>query len=939
MRRASGTPRRTLLVDAAVRRVRRPRDLVLLIASIAGIAVVLALAVYAQGTTRALTSDVQSVTADVVRTVLLVPLNVLEGAVAFGVPLAVVTERLVRGSWRSAFAALVTFLVSMGVAVLVRLLLTDLGGTPLTSGLSITVNGYTVVALNGYAAGLAGLLTMASARGRSRLTSVCWTLLWTVLVLTVIRGEITLPGALVTVLLGRACGLGARWLVGTTGDRAVGAELVSAVRVAGVDVVRLVRMDHLLTGSTVGAWYATSTSPVGYWERVRERRRPVAEDDGTVDTPVDTAADDEGPSGSPAPSGSRSDAASGSRSDAASDAAPDTGTPAATPAEPATTAPGTPSPGTTDEPWDEVTIEVGGTRDVLEPAPEIDTDALLAEVHSFAGTTLDRESVHRLYAARGADGVDHDVVVLDGDRQVGDLVLGVWDRVRRDGLDRRPVHSVADAAERAALLTYASRAAGVRAPRLRGQGRHPGSAVLVYEAIPGAQRFDELLDREIGDDLLDEIWYQVRLAHVAGISHLALSASSVVLDDEGRVWIRDWYDGEVASSEMSRRVDLAQVLALQAVHVGVDRALASAVRALSSNELAALVPLLQPVALPRRTRTSSGDLKGLLSGLREEIVALIPAADVDPVQLTRFSVRNLITAVVLVAAMWALLTSLNVEAVGDALRAANPWWMVAAFAVGLLTYLGGGITLAAFSPAGVRVGPATEAHLAAQIIGLVAPAGIGPAAVNLRFLQRHGIATPVAVATVALVQIFQFVVTVALLLVVAVVTGSTGRLGSPSEGMLWAIGITVAAVALVFAVATVRRWLLRRVRPTLDQAWPRVTWLLANPGRLTVGVGGVLLMTIAYVAAFGLALAAFGHSLPVTQLVLTYLLSSSAGAVVPTPGGIGPVEAALTGGLSIAGIPTAVAVSAAVVFRLVTFWLPVPLGWLALRHMQRKGTL
>ena len=57
-------------------------------------------------------------------------------------------------------------------------------------------------------------------------------------------------------------------------------------------------------------------------------------------------------------------------------------------------------------------------------------------------------------------------------------------------------------------------------------------------------------------------------------------------------------------------------------------------------------------------------------------------------------VRNLITAVVLVAAMWALLTSLNVEAVGDALRAANPWWMVAAFAVGVLTYLGGGITLA-----------------------------------------------------------------------------------------------------------------------------------------------------------------------------------------------------------------------------------------------------
>lgn len=908
LRRATDTPRRTLLVDATARRVRRPRDLALLAASLAGIAIVLALAVYAQGTTRALTSDVQSVFADVVRTILLVPLNALEAVVALGVPLAVGIERLVRSSWRSAAAAVVTLVVSLAVAVGARALLTGLSTTTLTAGLSVTVGGVTEVALNGYAAGLAGMLTMASARGRSRLMSVCWTLLWAVLVITVLRGEATLPGALTTVLLGRACGLGARWVFGTTGDRVTGQALVSAVRVAGVDVVRLVRMDHLLTGSTVGAWYATSTTPVGYSEKVRERRRPVVDDADAADADDADTEDD-------APVGAHTDH-TGHTGHPDTDVAP-----------------------TPESPLDEVTIEVGGSRDVLEPAPDVDTGALLAETHSLAATNLDRESVHRLYSARDAAGQDRDVVVLDGDRQVGGIVLSAWDRLRRDGLDRRPLPAVADAAERAALLTYAARDAGVRAPELVGMARHPGSAVLVYAQVPGVRRFDELLATEVDDALLDEIWRQVKRAHVTGISHLALSASAVVVDAAGAVWIRDWYDGEVASAEMSRRVDLAQVLSLQAVHVGAERALASAVRALSHDELAALVPLLQPLALPTRTRAASADLKALLAGLREEIVARVPAADVEPAQLTRFSLRNVVAAVVLVVAMWALLTSLNLEAVTAAARGANPWWMVASFAVGMLTYLGGGITLAAFSPRGVRVLPATEAHLAAQVIGLVAPAGIGPAAVNLRFLQRAGIATPVAVATVALVQIFQFVVTVALLLVVAVVTGSTGRLGSPSVGLMWAVGITVAAVGVVLAVGPVRRWLWRRVGPTLRQAWPRVTWLVANPARLAAGVGGVLLMTIAYVASFGLALAAFGHGLPATQLVLTYLLSSSAGAVVPTPGGIGPVEAALTGGLSLAGIPTAVAVSAAVVFRLVTFWLPVPLGWLALRHMQKRGTL
>jgi uncharacterized membrane protein YbhN (UPF0104 family) len=38
-------------------------------------------------------------------------------------------------------------------------------------------------------------------------------------------------------------------------------------------------------------------------------------------------------------------------------------------------------------------------------------------------------------------------------------------------------------------------------------------------------------------------------------------------------------------------------------------------------------------------------------------------------------------------------------------------------------------------------------------------------------------------------------------------------------------------------------------------------------------------------------------------------------------------------------MPGAKAVSAALLFRLVTFWLPVPAGWLALNYLQRKDAL
>ena len=72
---------------------------------------------------------------------------------------------------------------------------------------------------------------------------------------------------------------------------------------------------------------------------------------------------------------------------------------------------------------------------------------------------------------------------------------------------------------------------------------------------------------------------------------------------------------------------------------------------------------------------------------------------------------------------------------------------------------------------------------------------------------------------------------------------------------------------------------------------------------------------------------------------MVYLTGSAVGSVVPTPGGLGAVEAALSAGLTAAGLPGATAVSAVLLFRILTFWLPVPVGWAALSYLQRKDAL
>lgn len=84
---------------------------------------------------------------------------------------------------------------------------------------------------------------------------------------------------------------------------------------------------------------------------------------------------------------------------------------------------------------------------------------------------------------------------------------------------------------------------------------------------------------------------------------------------------------------------------------------------------------------------------------------------------------------------------------------------------------------------------------------------------------------------------------------------------------------------------------------------------------------------------------ALGYTVPFAFLAITYLASNTVGSIVPSPGGIGPVELALTAGLVAAGVPYGVALSTAIVYRLVTFWIPIPVGWLSLQRLQKVGDL
>jgi glycosyltransferase 2 family protein len=189
-------------------------------------------------------------------------------------------------------------------------------------------------------------------------------------------------------------------------------------------------------------------------------------------------------------------------------------------------------------------------------------------------------------------------------------------------------------------------------------------------------------------------------------------------------------------------------------------------------------------------------------------------------------------------------------------------------------------------------------------------------------------------------QVIVFGLHMVLLVIFAALAGSLhDTTFQPPEWTYIALAVLVAIILTALAIPAGRKLLRSRLAPTISQAIPRLLDVVQRPVKLAEGVGGALLVTAAYIACLAVSVKAFGGSLPIVAVAVVYLTGSAIGSAVPTPGGLGAVEAALSAGLTAAGLHGATAISSVLLFRTVTFWLPVPFGWAALNYLQRHDAL
>lgn len=248
--------------------------------------------------------------------------------------------------------------------------------------------------------------------------------------------------------------------------------------------------------------------------------------------------------------------------------------------------------------------------------------------------------------------------------------------------------------------------------------------------------------------------------------------------------------------------------------------------------------------------------------------------------------------------------------------------------------------ISAFAPVRLRAADTVRAQLAVGALRMIAPSAVSTPAVGARFLTSSGVGTAESLTVVATAQAAQLLMTVVVVAAIAATGAEAAQLPLPHAGPL-GLGAAGVAALVVTAVLIGRRWapLARLVAGAAEAGRSIATHLRQHPGRVVTGLAASAGLTLAHVAAFACCVHAAGGHASLFALTAIYLGAAGAGSLVPTPGGVGAVEAAMISGLVATGLSPATATAAALLTRLVTVWAPALPGWWALRSLRRARLL
>jgi uncharacterized membrane protein YbhN (UPF0104 family) len=311
---------------------------------------------------------------------------------------------------------------------------------------------------------------------------------------------------------------------------------------------------------------------------------------------------------------------------------------------------------------------------------------------------------------------------------------------------------------------------------------------------------------------------------------------------------------------------------------------------------------------------------------------------VTPVR-PRFNRRYLLSVAILALAIYVLLPQFgDFRSSWHLLSHPVASWTGLAVLLTALTYLSAAATycLLAFKPLVYKDTVVVE--LGAMFINRLLPGGIGALGANYAYLRKKAHSQAQAATVVAVNNLLGFIGHNLLIFVTLLVAGSSAVMiehnGSGFSGNLkYALlaGLVLLATALLIGRRKVLRALNDLRKQFMDYRHRPLRLGLALLSSMSLTLGNILCL---YACAM-----AIGVHLTFAVAAVIFTFGISAGTVTPTPGGLGGFEAGLVAGLTAYHVAGPRALAIALLYRLISYWLALAVGAVALISAQRRQLL
>jgi uncharacterized protein (TIRG00374 family) len=499
--------------------------------------------------------------------------------------------------------------------------------------------------------------------------------------------------------------------------------------------------------------------------------------------------------------------------------------------------------------------------------------------------------------------------------------------------------------EHEAYLNILAQNVGVKVPRFIATVElEDGGIAFVQEKISGIS-LDKLDKKEISDNLLYQIWNQVKILQKNNIAHRDLGLANFVLDKNGCIWLIDFGFAQTSANAYLKGLDIAEILIATANATGVDRAVDAALHIMDKDALANALPYLQTFGLTMRTLQASWNQNHIISQVKSDLAKSLKIQEVKPEKITRFKIKNILILLIFLFAIHFLLPQIEeLPKTIAVVKQASLSLIILAALIQAITFIFDSTALQSVTTKKLKILETYLVQIAGSFLNAFNLKGIGIAVLNQRYLVKKGETEASALSCVATVFIGKYILRFVLFLLLIPLLKFMEvslSLNLSKELHIVLIVLLILIVLGIINLAVFPKFTKNITIYPLKNFAQRYfnnlkSVFISDPKRFSILFGSQLISIIGDALTMYLCLLALNNSTNFFAVFAVLIAGTLISSISPTPGGLGAIESSLIIGLTSLGVAASVAVVAVLAYRLLTFWLPIIPGIFIYRNIKRN---